>query len=105
MAQSSAKEKYVAASLATKQAIWLKRIMKDVGEKQNKSVVIHYDNKYSIAMAKTQFITAASSIFPLNIILFENQLKKDKCNLCFASLKSKWLTSSQRHYQEENFCN
>ena len=37
MAQSSVEAKYVAASLKTQQAIWLKRIMEDVGEKQKGS--------------------------------------------------------------------
>ena len=52
VAQSSAEAEYVSAALATSQAIWLKRILKDLGEKQKKAIPIMCDNKSAIAMAK-----------------------------------------------------
>jgi transposase InsO family protein len=51
VAQSSAEAEYVSAGVATQQAIWLKRILEDFGEKQE-AVTIHCDNKSAIAMAK-----------------------------------------------------
>ncbi len=51
VAQSSAEAEYISAGLATQQAIWLKRILEDFGEKQE-AVTIHCDNKSAIAMAK-----------------------------------------------------
>jgi hypothetical protein len=51
VAQSSAEAEYVSAGVATQQAIWLKRILEDFGEKQE-AVNIHCDNKSAIAMAK-----------------------------------------------------
>ncbi|KAJ4961692.1 hypothetical protein NE237_021602 [Protea cynaroides] len=52
VAQSSAKVEYISASLATSQAIWLRRIMKDIGLKQKKSTTIYCDNRLAIAIAK-----------------------------------------------------
>ncbi|KAL5722266.1 hypothetical protein ACHQM5_005806 [Ranunculus cassubicifolius] len=52
VAQSSAEAEYVSAALATSQAIWLKRILKDLGEKQKKAISIMCDNKSAIAMSK-----------------------------------------------------
>ena len=51
VAQSSAKAEYISAGLATQQAIWLKTILEDFGEKQE-AVTIHCDNKSAITMAK-----------------------------------------------------
>lgn len=52
VAQSTAEAEYVLASLATSQAIWLRRILEDVGEKQGEATPILCDNKSAIAMTK-----------------------------------------------------
>jgi hypothetical protein len=52
VAQSSAEAEYVSAALATSQAIWLRRILEDIGEKQEDAVHLHCDNKSAITMAK-----------------------------------------------------
>ena len=52
VAQSNAQAEYVSASKATSQAIWLRRIFEDIGEKQKKSIVLYCDNKSAIAIAK-----------------------------------------------------
>ena len=41
-----------ASSKATSQAIWLRRIFEDIGEKQKKWTVLYCDNKSAIAIAK-----------------------------------------------------
>lgn len=52
VALSTAEAEYVSASLATSQAIWLRSIMEDIGEKQGEPTLILCDNKSAIAMAK-----------------------------------------------------
>ena len=52
VAQSNAQAEYVSASKATSQAIWLRRIFEDIGEKQKKRTVLYCDNKSGIAIAK-----------------------------------------------------
>jgi len=52
VAQSTAEAEYVVAAEATSQAIWLRRILEDMGEKQDEPTKINYDNKSVIAMAK-----------------------------------------------------
>ena len=52
VAQSSAEAEYISATLATTQAIWLRRILDDFGEKQGEATPIMCDNKSAIAMAK-----------------------------------------------------
>lgn len=52
VAQSSAEGEYVAAAKATSQAIWLRRILEDIGEKQEEGTILYCDNKSAIAIAK-----------------------------------------------------
>lgn len=51
VAQSSAEAEYISASLATSQAIWLRRILEDVKEKEEEGTDLFCDNKSAIAMA------------------------------------------------------
>ena len=55
VAQSTAEAEYVSASKATSQAIWLRRIFEDIGEKQKKWTVLYCDNKSAIAIVKNPF--------------------------------------------------
>ena len=52
VAQSTAEAEYVSAAKATSQAIWLRRIFEDIGEKQKRGIVLYCDNKSTIAIAK-----------------------------------------------------
>ncbi|KAK2977872.1 hypothetical protein RJ640_020216 [Escallonia rubra] len=52
VAQSSAEAEYVAAAVATSQAIWLRRILGDMGEEQAEATTLLCDNKSAIAMTK-----------------------------------------------------
>ena len=45
VAQSTAEAEYVAAAEATSQAIWLRRILEDMGEEQDGPTTINCDNK------------------------------------------------------------
>lgn len=51
-AQSSAEAEYVAAASTTSQAIWLRKILEDMGEVQSRATDIFCDSKSAIAMAK-----------------------------------------------------
>nr|CAN60813.1 hypothetical protein VITISV_038722 [Vitis vinifera] len=52
VAQSPTEVQYSSASLATSQAIWLRRILEDIKEKQNEATYLLCDNKSAIAIAK-----------------------------------------------------
>ncbi|XP_042418546.1 secreted RxLR effector protein 161-like [Zingiber officinale] len=52
VAQSSAKAEYISALVATSQAIWLRRILANLGHHQIEGTVLYCDNKSAIAMAK-----------------------------------------------------
>nr|XP_025884771.1 uncharacterized protein LOC112940700 [Solanum lycopersicum] len=52
VAQSTAEAEYVSSSKATSQAVWLRRIFEDIGEKQKKVIVLYCDNKSTITIVK-----------------------------------------------------
>ncbi|KAK4386673.1 Retrovirus-related Pol polyprotein from transposon RE1 [Sesamum angolense] len=55
VAQSSAEAEYIAAAATSNQAIWLRRILEDIGEKQEEPTTpttIYCDNKSTIAITK-----------------------------------------------------
>ncbi|KAK4387768.1 Retrovirus-related Pol polyprotein from transposon RE2 [Sesamum angolense] len=52
VAQSSAEAEYIAAAATSNQAIWLRRILEDIGEKQEEPTTIYCDNKSAIAITK-----------------------------------------------------
>ena len=52
VALSTAEAEYVALSAATQEAIWLRRLLTDVGEPLEDPIVINEDNQGAIAMAK-----------------------------------------------------
>ena len=54
VSQSTTEAKYVPASRATSQAILLRIIFEDIGEKQKNGIVLYCDNKSAIAIAKNQ---------------------------------------------------
>lgn len=49
---SSAEAERISAAKATSQAIWLRRILADMGEQQNEGTLLYCDNKSAIDMAK-----------------------------------------------------
>ena len=52
VAQSTPEAEYVVVAEATSQAIWLRKIFKDMGEKQSEPTTINCDNKSAITMTK-----------------------------------------------------
>ncbi|KAL0300076.1 UNVERIFIED_CONTAM: Retrovirus-related Pol polyprotein from transposon RE2 [Sesamum calycinum] len=52
VAQSSAEAEYIAAAATSNHAIWLRRILEDIGEKQEEPTTIYCDNKSAIAITK-----------------------------------------------------
>ncbi|KAL0317673.1 UNVERIFIED_CONTAM: Retrovirus-related Pol polyprotein from transposon TNT 1-94 [Sesamum angustifolium] len=52
VAQSSVEAEYIATAAISNQAIWLRRILEDIGEKQEEPTTIYCDNKSAIAITK-----------------------------------------------------
>ncbi|KAF2323746.1 hypothetical protein GH714_036806 [Hevea brasiliensis] len=51
VAQSTAEAEYISTAATTNQAIWLRKILKDLGQEQSDPTVLWCDNKSAIAIA------------------------------------------------------
>ena len=52
VAQSTAEAEYIAVSTAVNQALWLRKIFQDMGQKQVETTQVNVDNKSAIAITK-----------------------------------------------------
>ncbi|EOY04256.1 Cysteine-rich RLK (RECEPTOR-like protein kinase) 8 isoform 1 [Theobroma cacao] len=52
VAQSSAEVEYIAAAAATNHAIWLRKVLQDLGFEQVKGTILFIDNKSAISIAQ-----------------------------------------------------
>ncbi|XP_071700490.1 uncharacterized protein [Rutidosis leptorrhynchoides] len=78
VAQSPAEAEYVAAANSANQAIWLRRILEDMGEKQNEATQIFCDNKSAIAIAKNPVFHGRTKHIDIKYhFLRESYAKKD----------------------------
>ncbi|KAL0328702.1 UNVERIFIED_CONTAM: hypothetical protein Scaly_2302800 [Sesamum calycinum] len=80
VAQSSAEAEYIAAAATSNQAIWLRRILEDIGEKQEEPTTIYCDNKSAIAITKIRCSIVELSISTSSITLCEKQLPEERLN-------------------------
>jgi hypothetical protein len=63
---------------ATKEAIWLPKLIMDLGYMEEKKVmVIRYDNQGAISLTKIPLTMHEQNTFMYNMILFKNKLKME----------------------------
>ena len=67
MAKSSTEAEYVALSSCTQEAVWLRRLLKNLGKDMTLPTVIYEDNQGAIELAKNSI--AELNILTLVIIL------------------------------------
>ncbi|KAL0386084.1 UNVERIFIED_CONTAM: hypothetical protein Sradi_3002700 [Sesamum radiatum] len=102
VAQFSAEAEYIAAAATSNQAIWLRRILEDMGEKQEEPTTIYCDNKSAIAITKIRCSIIGLNISTSSNTLFEKQLPEERLNSSTAALKSNWQICLLKHYHAIN---
>jgi hypothetical protein len=85
VALSTTEAEYIAANEATKQSIWLRRIMEDLNIKQVQPTVIYCDNKSAIHLSKNPVLHKRSKHIELCYhyirgMVEENQVSLDYCS-------------------------
>lgn len=71
-ALSSTEAEYIATTSMACQAVWMRRLLEDMNEKQHAATVIYCDNKYAIEIAKTLHNMEGLSTLILDIISLED---------------------------------
>ena len=78
VALSTSEAKYVVATSAACQAIWLRRVLANLQQEQKGATKIFCDDKATISMTKNQTFTAEQSILNFDIIIFVILLQRKK---------------------------
>ncbi|KAL0318760.1 UNVERIFIED_CONTAM: Retrovirus-related Pol polyprotein from transposon TNT 1-94 [Sesamum angustifolium] len=87
-AQSSAEAEYIVAAATSNQAIWLRRILEDIGEKQEEPTTIYCDNKSAIAITKNPVQHSRTKHIDIKYHSLREKLPEERLNLSTAALKS-----------------
>ncbi|TXG70554.1 hypothetical protein EZV62_005489 [Acer yangbiense] len=87
IAQSSAEVEYVSASNVASQAIWLRRILEDIGEKQEEATEIFCDNKSTIAMAKNPCFHSKTRHINIKHHFVREAIEEEEINLSYVRSK------------------
>ncbi|KAK4387925.1 Retrovirus-related Pol polyprotein from transposon RE2 [Sesamum angolense] len=88
VAQSSAEAEYIAAAATSNQAIWLRRILEDIGEKQEEPTTIYCDNKSAIAITKNPVQHSRTKHIDIKYHSLREATTKERLNSSTAALKS-----------------
>ncbi|KAK3010974.1 hypothetical protein RJ639_010854 [Escallonia herrerae] len=70
---SSTEAEYAAATMATQECVWLKRLINDIYAKVDYVIPIHCDNESAIKLAEILCFTLARNTLKFNIILSERR--------------------------------
>ena len=104
VAQSTVEAEYVSASKATSQAIWLRRIFEDIGEKQKKRTVLYCDNKSAIAIAKNPFSHERSKHISIKYHFIREVQEKREIQLHYCQTGEQLADIFTKALSRENFC-
>lgn len=85
VALSSAEAEYSAATEAACEAVWLRRILEDLGQKQDGPTVIYCDNMSAIAMSKNPVFHARSKHIELRVHFIRDLVQKGEIQMEFLS--------------------
>ncbi|KAL0326873.1 UNVERIFIED_CONTAM: Retrovirus-related Pol polyprotein from transposon RE2 [Sesamum angustifolium] len=88
VAQSSAEAEYIAAVATSNQAIWLRRILEDMGEKQEEPTTIYCDNKSAIAITKNPVQHSRTKHIDIKYHSLREATTEERLNSSTAALKS-----------------
>jgi hypothetical protein len=89
---------------ATKEAVWITRLMMDLRYTEEKKVmVIRCDNQGAISLTKNPTHHAQTKQIDVqHTILFKNELKMEKFDLNIVQRNTWWRMSLPRHYPNNN---
>ncbi|KAK1438803.1 hypothetical protein QVD17_04614 [Tagetes erecta] len=85
VALSSTEAEYISATGATCQALWLRRVLEDLGYKQNKPTMIYCDNKSAIHLAKNPVTDGRTRHIDIKYHFIREMIGKEQVNLEFCN--------------------
>ncbi|KAL0424004.1 UNVERIFIED_CONTAM: Retrovirus-related Pol polyprotein from transposon TNT 1-94 [Sesamum radiatum] len=102
VAQSSAETEYIAAAATSNQAIWLRRILEDMGEKQEEPTTIYCDNKSAIAITKNPVQHSRTKHIDIKYHSLREATTRGEIELKYCSTEEQLAIYLLKHYHETN---
>ncbi|KAL8117754.1 hypothetical protein AgCh_015587 [Apium graveolens] len=103
VAQSSAEAAYVAAALATSQAIWLRRILEDIDERQRNATEMLCDNKSAISMAKNPIYNSRTRHIAVKHHFIREKIEENEIKLVYCKSEQQVADIFTKHFQKRSF--
>ena len=100
---SSAKEKYVVVTLASCQAIWMRRISKDLLQAQEESTQIFFDNKSAIALSKNHVFHKSSKHIDVRFHFIKELVNNGEIHLDYCRSEEQLADIFTEALPKENF--
>lgn len=104
VAQSTAEAEYIAAAKATSQAIWLRRILEDIGEKQEKGTTLYCDNKSAIAIGKNPVNHERTKHIAIKYHFIKEAIEKEIVQLEYCRSEEQLADILTKALSKEKFC-
>ncbi|KAL0352138.1 UNVERIFIED_CONTAM: Retrovirus-related Pol polyprotein from transposon TNT 1-94 [Sesamum calycinum] len=102
VAQSSAEAEYIAAAATSNHAIWLRRILEDMGEKQEEPTTIYCDNKSAIAITKNPVQHSRTKHIDIKYHSLREATTRGEIELKYCSTEEQLADILLKHYHETN---
>ena len=83
IARSIAETEYVAATAATNQALWLRKILTDLDMKQRKATKVNIDNQAAIAISNNPIFHGKMKLFKFKYYFLREVQKNNKLQLIY----------------------
>ena len=96
------KVEYMAATQATKEAIWLRHLLQDLGLQQNNPTKIYCENQSCIALTQNPKFHARTKHVEYNITSYAKKWRIKRWSWNFAKLKSSMQISWWRVYLKQS---
>ncbi|KAM2039790.1 hypothetical protein ACFX1T_013198 [Malus domestica] len=104
VAQSSAEAEYMAAAKAASQAVWLRRILEDIGEKQKEGTVLYCDNKSAISIGKNPINHDPTKHIVVKYHFFREAIEKKEIQLEYCRTDDQLADLLTKALLKEKFC-
>jgi len=85
VATSSMEAEYVASANTTKEAIWLRTLLKEVGYPQSQATIVHADNQSAIALAQNPTSHFRAKHIDIHFHFIQERIERNKIKLQYIS--------------------
>ncbi|KAJ0576790.1 putative RNA-directed DNA polymerase [Helianthus annuus] len=103
VALSSTEAEYIAAAGATCECIWLRRILEDLGFKQEEPTVIYCDNKSAINLSRNPVLHSRSKHIELRYHFIREMVMKERISLEYCSTNAQLADVLTKSLSREKF--